>query len=267
MTTTKLASSYADYLKLPELLGCQTTLTEAHDELQFIIVHQTAELWFKLMIFELESTRAAMFEGKVTQASHYLRRVQVLIKQLIAGFEVIETMRPYDFAQFRDHLMPASGVQSLQYREVEFLCGARDSRYLSLWQGYARERLAKRAEEPTVWDAYIAVLRSNGQQTGDEKQVVASIIDILQREGNDDLGILSEQLIEFDEHYSLWRNRHVQMVMRMIGAKPGTGQVSVAQLAEAGYSHMGTSGVDYLRTTLNRVFFPLLWEARTFIQR
>jgi tryptophan 2,3-dioxygenase len=267
MTTTKLASSYAEYLKLPELLGCQTTLTEAHDELQFIIVHQTAELWFKLMLFELESTRAAMFDGKPTQASHYLRRVQMLIKQLIAGFEVIETMRPYDFAQFRDFLNPASGVQSLQYREVEFLCGARDTRYLSLWQGHARDRLAKRAEEPTMWDAFVAVLRANGHKVDDEKQLVASVIDILQREGSDELGILSEQLIEFDEHFALWRNRHVQMVMRMIGAKPGTGQVSVAQLAEAGYSHMGRSGVDYLRTTLNRIFFPLLWEARTFIQR
>jgi tryptophan 2,3-dioxygenase len=267
MTKTKLASSYGDYLKLPELLACQTTLTEAHDELQFIIVHQTAELWFKLMLFELESTRAAMFEGKLTQASHYLRRVQVIIEQLIAGFEVIETMRPYDFAQFRDYLNPASGVQSLQYREVEFLCGARDTRYLSLWQGYARDRLAKRAEEPTVWDGYLAVLRYNGHNVGEEKQVVAAVIDILQREGNDDLAILSEQLIELDEHFALWRNRHVQMVMRMIGAKPGTGQVSVAQLAAAGYTHMGTSGVDYLRTTLNRIFFPLLWEARTFVQR
>jgi tryptophan 2,3-dioxygenase len=264
---TKLAKSYADYLRLPELLSAQTTLTEAHDELQFIIVHQTAELWFKLMLFELESTRAAMFENKPVQASHYLRRVQVLIKQLIAGFEVIETMRPYDFAQFRDVLNPASGVQSLQYREVEFLCGSRDSRYLSLWQGYARDQLAKRAEEPTVWEGYIASLKANGLPAGNEKEVVASVIAVLQRDDSTELGILSEQLIEFDEHFALWRNRHVQMVMRMIGAKPGTGQVSVAQLAEAGYSHMGTSGVDYLRTTLNRVFFPLLWEARTFIQR
>lgn len=267
MTTPKLASSYADYLKLPELLDCQTTLTEAHDELQFIIVHQTAELWFKLMLFELESTRTAMFEGKLTVASHYLRRVQVLIKQLIAGFEVIETMRPYDFAQFRDFLNPASGVQSLQYREVEFICGKRDTRYLGLWQGYARDRLSKRNEEPTVWQAYLDVLAKSGLAVGDEKQIVSAIMDVLQREGNDDLGILSEQLIEFDEHFALWRNRHVQMVMRMIGAKPGTGQVSVAQLAEAGYSHMGTSGVDYLRSTLDRTFFPLLWEARTFIQR
>ena len=267
MTTPKLASSYSEYLKLPEVLSCQTTLTDAHDELQFIIVHQTAELWFKLMLFELESTRAAMFEGKLTQASHYLRRVQMIIKQLIAGFEVIETMRPYDFAQFRDFLNPASGVQSLQYREVEFICGKRDARYLGLWQGYARDRLSKRIEEPTLWESYLSVLKASGQPVDDEKQVVAAIINVLQREGNDDLGVLSEQLIEFDEHFALWRSRHVQMVMRMIGAKPGTGQVSVAQLAEAGYSHMGTSGVDYLRSTLDRTFFPLLWEARTFVQR
>lgn len=267
MTIPVKASSYADYLHIPELLGLQSTLTDAHDELQFIIVHQTAELWFKLMLFELESTRAAMFEGHLTQASHYLRRVQVLIKQLIAGFEVIETMRPYDFAQFRDVLNPASGVQSLQYREVEFICGSRDTRYLSLWQGFARERLAKRANEPSVWDGYIAALRENGHAASDEKTVVGAVIAVLRSHENSELSILSEQLIEFDEHFALWRNRHVQMVMRMIGAKPGTGQVSIAQLAEAGYAHMGASGVDYLRTTLNRVFFPLLWEARTFIQR
>lgn len=261
------ASSYADYLRIPDLLALQATLTDAHDELQFIVVHQTAELWFKLMLYELESTREAMFDGRLTQASHYLRRVQVLIKQLIAGFEVIETMRPYDFAQFRDVLNPASGVQSLQYREVEFLCGARDTRYLSLWQGDAREKLRRRAEEPTVWDAYIATLGNGGHATADEKSVVAAVIDVLRSHENSDLSILSEQLIEFDEHFALWRSRHVRMVMRMIGAKPGTGQVSVAQLAEVGYAHMGVSGVDYLRTTLNRVFFPLLWEARTFIQR
>ena len=265
--TQPLAKSYADYLRLPEMLGLQNTLTEAHDELQFIIVHQTAELWFKLMLFELESTRQAMFDGKLTLASHYLRRVQVLIKQLIAGFEVIETMRPYDFAQFRDVLNPASGVQSLQYREVEFLCGSRDTRYLALWQGYARDTLQKRSEEPTVWDAYLAALRSSGHAVDDDKNIIASVIAVLRSTENTELNVLSEQLIEFDEHFALWRNRHVQMVMRMIGAKPGTGQVSVAQLAEAGYSHMGTSGVDYLRSTLDRTFFPLLWEARTFIQR
>ena len=265
--TQTLAKSYADYLRLPDLLGIQNTLTDAHDELQFIIVHQTAELWFKLMLFELESTREAMFDGRLAQASHYLRRVQTLIKQLIAGFEVIETMRPYDFAQFRDVLNPASGVQSLQYREVEFLCGSRDNRYLALWQGYARDQLAKRAAEPTVWEAFLAALRNSGHAIGDDTEIVASIIDVLRSHDNTELNHLSEQLIEFDEHFALWRNRHVQMVMRMIGARPGTGQVSVTQLAEAGYSHMGTSGVDYLRTTLQRVFFPLLWEARTFVGR
>jgi len=206
MTTTKLASSYGDYLKLPELLGLQNTLTEAHDELQFIIVHQTAELWFKLMLFELASTRTAMFENNLTQASHYLRRVQTLIKQLIAGFEVIETMRPFDFAQFRDHLMPASGVQSLQYREVEFLCGARDERYLNLWKGYAREQLAKRAAEPTMWDAYLAALRKNGLDADNEKAVVASVIKVLQRTESTELGILSEQLAVIDIKQAARRN-------------------------------------------------------------
>lgn len=267
MSELRKAESYGDYLRIPDLLRLQAPLTEAHDELQFIIIHQAFELWFKLMIFELEATRQAMFDDKVSSASHYLRRVQTIIKQLIASFEVIETMRPHDFVQFRDHLKPASGLQSMQYREIEFLCGMKDRRYIGLWKGGTATRLEQRFTEPTLWDAFLALLPRYDLDATNDKAVVQSVIHILKEADRHPLGVLAEQLIELDEHFALWRSRHVQMVMRMIGAKPGTGEVSVAQLATAGYAHMGPSGVDYLRTTLQKSFFPLLWEARTFVER
>lgn len=267
MNGPKSAGTYGDYLRLPELLRLQSTLSEAHDELQFVIVHQAFELWFKLLLFELEALRGAIDRDDATQALHYLRRVQEVVRLLTASFGVIETMRPHDFLEFRSLLQPASGFQSLQFREIEFLCGAKDERYLALFSGEAYARLERRQREPSIWDAYLGALRRRGLATATDKEVVESVIQVLKEPDRHPLGPLTEQVTEYDELFSLWRSRHIAMTMRMIGARPGTGQSSVAQVIAAGYAQMGAGGVDYLRSTLGKVFFPLLWEARTFIQR
>jgi tryptophan 2,3-dioxygenase len=263
----KTASTYGEYLAIPQLLGLQRTLTKAHDEMQFIVVHQVFELWFKLMIYELETLRTAMGENDLAQARHYLKRIHAIVKVITSGFEVIETMRPYDFLEFRSRLQPASGFQSLQFREIEFLSGAKDERYVGLFAGNARERLERRFGEPSVWEAYVGLLRRHGLPAASDREIIASVIEVLKAPHEHPLGSLTEELMEYDQRFALWRSRHVLMTMRMIGSKPGTGQTSVAQLVKVGYEHMGPAGVDYLKSTLPKMFFPLLWEARTFIQR
>jgi tryptophan 2,3-dioxygenase len=261
------ASSYGDYLRVPELLGLQRTLSGAHDELQFIIVHQAFELWFKLLIFELEALRGSIDRDDAPQALHYLERIREIVKLLISSFGVIETMRPYDFLEFRNLLQPASGFQSLQFREIEFLSGAKDDRYLKLFKGETGERLARRFREPTIWDAYVGALKRQRHPINSDAEIVRAVIEVLKQPDRLPMGPLTEALIEYDEIFSMWRARHIAMVMRMIGSRPGTGQASVTELVSAGYGVMGSGGVDYLKTTSGRVFFPLLWEARTFIQR
>jgi tryptophan 2,3-dioxygenase len=260
------AKSYADYLRIPELLDLQGTLTDAHDELQFIIVHQAFELWFKLSIFELEALREAMKQNDRVQTLHLLSRLRAIVKLLTSSFEVIETMRPYDFLQFRNRLMPASGLQSLQFREVEFICGLKDERYYSLWEGEGLAKLKQRAEEDTLWDAYLELLKQQNYSCSNDAEIVESVMNILKDPGSP-TNLVTEAIIEFDELFSIMRERHLRMVMRMIGNKPGTGQASVKELAKAGYDHMGSGGTDYLRSTMSRVFFPLMWEARTFMSR
>jgi len=265
--TQKIAGTYGSYLKVPELLSLQHRLTEAHDELQFIIVHQVFELWFKLALFELETARESMRRNDPVQAVHYMRRVQAILRTIASGFDVIETMRPYDFLEFRSHLQPASGFQSVQFREIEFISGLKDERYVKPFQGEPAKRLLRRMKEPTLWDAYVEILGKNKLETADERKIVASVIAIMREPDRHPLGPLTEELIEYDEIFAMWRSRHVKMTMRMIGARPGTGQKSVAKLVDAGYDRMGSGGVDYLQSTLSKVFFPLLWEARTFIER
>ncbi|HLG43203.1 MAG TPA: tryptophan 2,3-dioxygenase family protein, partial [Planctomycetota bacterium] len=240
MSKKKIAGSYGSYLKVPELLSLQHRLTEAHDELQFIVVHQVFELWFKLSLFELEAARDAIRRNDPAQAVHTMRRLQAILLTITSGFDVIETMRPYDFLEFRSHLQPASGFQSVQFREIEFISGLKDERYLKLIEGEPAKRLLKRMDEPTLWDAYVELLGKHKLATADDRKIVASIIAILREPDRHPLGPLTEELIEYDEIFAMWRSRHVKMTMRMIGAKPGTGQKSVAKLMDAGYDRMGS---------------------------
>jgi tryptophan 2,3-dioxygenase len=233
--------SYGSYLHIPELLALQSRLTEAHDELLFIVVHQVYELWFKVLIHELEAVRLAIEREELRAARHFLARVKVIEALLVEQVEVLETMAPQDFLTFRSELAPASGFQSVQFREIEFLSGLKDAGYLKALDGEldARARLQRRLDEPSLVDVFKALLGRRGVTVSD-----------LYREGDRhaELLDLAEALLDHDEGFRLWRLRHVQMVERQIGDKPGTG---------------GSTGVRYLQSTLGKRFFPELWEVRS----
>lgn len=249
--------SYGSYLKIPELLELQRLLSSppAHDELLFIIVHQVYELWFKEVLFELESTRDAMLEGRGRQARHLLERVHTIERVLIEQINVLESMSPQDFLEFRKHLAPASGFQSAQFREIEFISGLKDEGYLERLATDEREltNLKRRLEEPTLWDAFCAFLERAGLPMPAE-DVVARRMSLLKmahdRDAFDDELSLSESLLTHDELFALWRQRHVLMVERQIGSKTGTG---------------GSTGASYLRTTLEKRFYPELWDLRSYL--
>ena len=232
--------SYGSYLHIPELLDLQGGLTAAHDELLFIVVHQVYELWFKVLIHELEAVRSAIEADDLRGARHFLARVKVIEALLVEQVGVLETMAPQDFLTFRSELAPASGFQSAQFREVEFLSGLKDAGYIkALDDADARARLQQRLAEPSLLDVFTRLLDRRGVTVSD-----------LYRHSDDhaDLLELAEALLDHDEGFRLWRLRHVEMVERQIGDKPGTG---------------GSTGVRYLQSTLGKRFFPQLWEVRS----
>ncbi len=254
--------TYASYLKLHELLRLQEPLSRpaSHDEMQFIVVHQAFELWFKLMLHEID-TIFRLFEARdVREAERLFHRLNRIVEVFIQQLEVIETMVPSDFVKFRDLLRPASGFQSWQFREIEFASGVRDERYLRLFEGEpgVRERLEARLRAPALWDGFAAMLRASGFDAADEGAIVLVYTD----GRHHDLRMLCEAMIEYDELFQLWREHHVRMAERMIGAKPGTGE-KAGSYALGQTGPLGTHGVEYLRSTLGRKFFPLLWDART----
>lgn len=256
------ALTYSGYLKLDPLLSLQEPLSRpaSHDEMQFIIVHQAFELWFKLMLYEIDALFRLFRRKDVREAERLFRRLNRILEVLIKHLEVIETMVPSDFVTFRDLLKPASGFQSWQFREIEYAGGVRDARYLGLFQGQpqALARLRARLEGPTLWDGFTRMLRGLGFKAAD-----AAAIALIYRDGrHHDLRMLCEAMIEYDELFQLWREHHVRMAERMIGGKPGTGRDVVRYaLGEAG--PLGAHGVDYLKKTLEKRFFPVLWDART----
>jgi tryptophan 2,3-dioxygenase len=234
--------SYGTYLKVPELLGLQQGLSQEHDELLFIVAHQVYELWFKVILFELEAARDRIGADDVFFARHHLHRVYVIEKLLVEEIEVLETMSPHDFLAFRSKLAPASGFQSVQFREIEFLSGLKEPRYIARLEASPEEmdRLRKRLEEESVDDAFRALVVRRGSPT---------LVEIFRDpERHAELFDLAEALLDHDETFALWRARHVLMVERQIGSKTGTG---------------GSSGAQYLRTTLGKRFYPELWEVRS----
>ncbi|HWC13455.1 MAG TPA: tryptophan 2,3-dioxygenase family protein [Actinomycetota bacterium] len=248
--------SYGSYLRVDQLLDQQRLLSDppAHDELLFILIHQVFELWFKQILFELASIRDEMTGGDVHASRHYLQRVHSIQRVLIEQIEVLETMSPQDFLEFRTHLSPASGFQSVQFREIEFLSGAKDRRYverLDLNEN-ERERLERRLLEPTVWDGFCALVESRGlpMPSDDEAARRASLLTVARDAAYLDVFYLSEALLTYDELFALWRQRHVLMVERQIGSKTGTG---------------GSTGASYLKTTLDKRFYPELWSLRSYL--
>jgi tryptophan 2,3-dioxygenase len=236
--------SYGSYLKVPELLALQHGLSDEHDELLFIVAHQVYELWFKVVLFELEAARDRIDADDIFFARHHLRRVHVIEKLLVEQIEVLETMSPQDFLAFRSQLAPASGFQSVQFREIEFLSGLKEPKYLARIEATPEEtsRLRRRLDEPSVDDAFRGLVKRRG---------APSLLDIFRdREHHGDLFDLCEALLDHDEAFAHWRARHVLMVERQIGSKTGTG---------------GSSGAQYLRTTLGKRFYPELWGVRSHL--
>jgi tryptophan 2,3-dioxygenase len=250
-----VALSYGSYLKIDELLGLQRPRSQPphHDEMLFIIIHQVYELWFKQVLHELDATMAALDRDDLLRAAKHFRRIHTIQRLLEQQVDILETMTPQEFNQFRDHLNPASGFQSVQFRELEFACGVRRTDLLK-WielDDAQRARLERRLHEPSLYDRVKALLQRRGFAAGTSEQLVESLRTIYSNESaNYDLYLLLEDLIEFDERFLLWRGRHIRMVERMIGQKQGTG---------------GSSGARYLETTLAHRFFPELWEVRTYL--
>jgi tryptophan 2,3-dioxygenase len=245
--------TYGTYLHLPELLAQQVPLVDppVHDELLFITVHQAYELWFKQLLHELVAARDAMDQDQTWLARHLMQRSHVIERLLIVQVDVIETMTPQDFLEFRSALAPASGLQSVQFRELEFLSGAKDHRFMGRFRGLTdaeRDRLSRRLAEPSLWDAYLGLIRRRGLDVTSDERISESLLTIARdRAVYDDLWQLAESLLTHDEVAALWRARHVQMVERQIGTKSGTG---------------GSSGAPYLHRRVPLRYYPLLWELR-----
>jgi tryptophan 2,3-dioxygenase len=260
--------SYNKYLRVRELIGLQECLSDPahHDELLFITVHQAYELWFKQVLHEIDAALASMREDRAAAASRSLSRVVEIEKLLVTQIHILETMTPINFLGFRDQLNPASGFQSMQFREVEFASGLKDEVVLRAFREdeFASERMRARMLAPTLGDEFYALLSRRGFDappddpalSEDERRALygrrvrAALEVVTHFETRFEEYQLSEALVAHDEFFSLWRYHHVKMVERMLGAKRGTG---------------GSEGVGYLKTTLDKKFFPELWEARTHL--
>jgi tryptophan 2,3-dioxygenase len=257
--------TYGSYLRVSELLSLQhpQSVPPHHDEMLFIVIHQAYELWFKLILHELENAMDYMGQGAVLRAHHFLRRVVEIQKVLVNQIHILETMTPIEFLAFRDHLNPASGFQSFQFRELEFLAGLVDESYYDHFiEQTGLERLRDRAKNPSLWVVYQRLLAhlgfqvpaplANDPEAGPERDaLVATLVSIYEQpEARLDLYMLTEAFVDLDTQLGLWRYHHVSVVERIIGAKVGTG---------------GSSGSGYLRSTLNKRCFPLLLEARRLL--
>ena len=261
--------TYGGYLKVRELIGLQQLRSESghHDETLFIIIHQVYELWFKQLLHELDTIIERLNNDETLVAHRLLRRCIEIERLLISQVAVLETMTPMDFLAFRDQLRPASGFQSFQFREIEYVSGLKDERFLKGYEPGSEEhqRLTARLAQPSVLDAFYVLLRRRGfdlpaDTAGGESHAdnhaaperrVRELLRIYEdAENNYGLFLLAESLIEYDEMFAMWRLRHVKMVERMIGTKSGTG---------------GSEGAAYLRKTVERKFFPELWEVRNHL--
>jgi tryptophan 2,3-dioxygenase len=248
--------TYGTYLRLPELLDQQLpeSTPPAHDELLFITIHQVYELWFKLLLAELTDARDRMLAGESYLPRVRLERCHTVERVLINQVDVIDTMTPQDFLAFRTKLSPASGFQSTQFRQIEFLSGLKDPGYLGRLRGLTdaeRDRLERRLAEPSIWDGFLSVLMKAGFATDTPEQRFAAYRRIAgDRERFGALWDLAEALVAHDQAFALWRARHVLMAERQIGTKPGTG---------------GSAGGAYLRSRLETRFYPELWELRSLL--
>jgi tryptophan 2,3-dioxygenase len=268
--------SYNSYLKVGDLKQLQVCQSDPphHDEPLFIIIHQTYELWFKLVLHELDVVISYLEKDKIRRATFFMRRINAIMHLLVGQIHILETMSPMEFLGFRNNLNPASGFQSTQFREIEIAAGLRDAKLLQHFrnEGEAFINLQNRMDKPSLGDVFYAFLRRHGftltmsnqslafdasEEQSDlvEKQQDARLQELRKLyedpEQYFDYHDFAETLVDLDEHLALWRTHHVTVVERIIGFKPGTG---------------GSEGVQYLRSTLNKRCFPDLWKVRTVIE-
>ncbi|RZA24074.1 MAG: tryptophan 2,3-dioxygenase [Proteobacteria bacterium] len=260
--------TYGKYLKVHELLALQEELSEpkAHDELLFITIHQTYELWFKQILHELDQTQTYLDGDKLPQMMKGLERINRIMRVLVSQVEILESMTPNEFNRFRGHLSPASGFQSFQFRVLEFRLGMKNYAHLKFFEHEpeAHAAIAKAMSEKTFYDHWFAYLKRRGLPIPDdvllrdvtvpyEAHTEVSKIFVEFYKDTDkyfDLYVASEALFDLDELLIQWRFRHVQMVQRMIGNMGGTG---------------GSHGARYLQSTLSKSAFPELWDLRNLL--
>ena len=260
---TDPAVTYAGYLKIDELLNLQQPRSEGpeHDELLFIVIHQVYELWFKELLHELDRVRQWLEDDESHRAQHTLKRILSILKVMVAQLDILETMTPLEFLTFRQRLEAASGFQSDQFRQIEFVLGVKSRAAIQRFPEARRARIAleRRYAEPTLWDAFLHYLSREGYAVPTTQiardvtlpiEPSPDVQHILLAVYRDDPknAELCERLVDLDEGVQEWRYRHVKMVERTIGVKRGTG---------------GSSGAAYLRETVGRPLFPDLWEIRS----
>ncbi len=246
--------TYSSYLRLPELLSCQSPATDKHDELLFVIIHQVYELWFKQILHEAALLQQRLEAGNAAGALHTARRIAKILKTIVGQLDVLETMTPRQFASFRPQLGSSSGFQSDQFREIEAVLGRRDL------DPKSDPRTGAALTRRSVFDSLLRYLSADGfdvPQAALEHDPASawpsgdpSILEVLAAAYDDEsraAGEVCEALVDIDEGVQEWRYRHVKMVERIIGNRVGTG---------------GSAGAEYLRATLFRPAFPDLWAVR-----
>ena len=255
--------SYGEYLQLDKVLDAQKPLSYEHDETMFIIVHQTSELWMRLMLHELSAVLECVRRDDLSPSFKMLARILHVQEQLISTWDVLSTMTPFDYSTFRNALGRASGFQSFQYRMLEFLLGNKNADMIAVHKRdpKAYEALQRALEAPSLYDEVLRLLSRRGYGIPEDylsrdfrepysasKQVAGAWLGVYHNAEKDrDLYDLAERLVDLDHKFQLWRCHHLKTVERIIGYKPGTG---------------GTGGVSYLAKALELKFFPELWQVR-----
>lgn len=262
----KRADDYADYLQLDKLLSAQQTFSEPphHDEMLFIIQHQTSELWMKLVIHEMRAAMAFIRDDQLEACFKIMSRIKHIQTQLLNQWSVLATLTPSEYAQFRHVLGSASGFQSPQYRMIEFLMGNKSERMLKMHEGKPTEHAELEAalNAPSIYDEFLRYLSRKGmpipashterdwskpyEQSDEITAAFCTIYENPQKHWDD--YEMCEKLVDIEEAFTLWRFRHMKTVERVIGYKQGTG---------------GTAGVSYLQRIVAQQFFPELWHVRT----
>jgi tryptophan 2,3-dioxygenase len=262
--TSRTVDDYGDYLRLERILDAQEPLSDHHDETLFIVIHQATELWLKLVIHELEYAKRSIAADDLGPAFKALARVARIQHVLIDSWEVLSTMTPSDYLEFRHLFGRASGFQSFQYRAIEFLLGRRDERYLDSHGAGARAYLSRMLSQPSLYDDALILLNRRGlpipselldrdwatQYEPSEAVTQAWLAVYRDVDTHWDLYELAEKLVDLEHAFSRWRYEHYKTVHRIIGHKPGSG---------------GTSGMGYLKQALDFTFFPELWDVRTVL--